>query len=524
MAFRAYRVFDPPPEAAVTPGRRWLGHRVSRNLACRILGLAELGIEDDIETEGNRAIFRRRRSWLFRRTVPGREVEVTVGGTTLKAICDLAGHFHVSGEVQEHELSNFAGLGLKEQEEELLSSKGGGLDDVARMTRSASFSASLSEVASQANAMVEQLPLAGEEPSGAQTLPLPEPEPEIEPVVDVLTAEAAAHTSGSSSTAQRATPVSSPVRGASPMQHMFVALLTIHGVCCCLQSMSGVSVVNVVATGASAPERRQGLWRGGGQRGGSPRLFTPAAAELLLIPPEGLSIISDIDDTVKLSDVLNKRELLRNTFLREFVPVDGMASLYRHWEEQHDAVFHYVSASPWQLQPELESFLRSTGFPPATFHLKSVRVNALPGSGDSLLNLLEKGASFKPRHIEVRLGSRTHSTPVHAPMSVLAHTRAVFMAVVRRGVMQQLMQNFPRRSFWLVGDSGEQDPEAYGRVALAARRDLPDQEPVRIFIRTIKGANNTEERFLKAFEGLDPESWTLFGEPAELQDRVIRAP
>ena len=169
--------------------------------------------------------------------------------------------------------------------------------------------------------------------------------------------------------------------------------------------MGGASVVNVVATGASAPERRQRLWRGGRQRGdaGSPRLFTPAAAELLLVPPTGLSIISDIDDTVKLSDVLNKRELLRNTFLREFVPVDGMATLYKHWEEQHDAVFHYVSASPWQLQPELEGFLRSSGFPPATFHLKSVRVNALPGSGDSLLNLLEKGASFKPRHIEVRL-------------------------------------------------------------------------------------------------------------------------
>lgn len=163
-------------------------------------------------------------------------------------------------------------------------------------------------------------------------------------------------------------------------------------------------MVNVVATGATAPAPRQGLWRGGRQHrlGGSPRLFTPAAAELLLIPPTGLSIISDIDDTVKLSDVLNKRELLRNTFLREFVPVDGMAALYQHWEQQHDAVFHYVSASPWQLQPELEAFLRSSGFPLATFHLKSVRVNALPGSGDSLLNLLEKGASFKPRHIEVR--------------------------------------------------------------------------------------------------------------------------
>ena len=83
-----------------------------------MLGLTELGIEDDVETEGNRAIFRRRRSWLFRRTVPGRAVEVTVGGTTLKAVCDNAGHFKVSGEVEEHELVNYAGLGLKEQEEQ----------------------------------------------------------------------------------------------------------------------------------------------------------------------------------------------------------------------------------------------------------------------------------------------------------------------------------------------------------------------------------------------------------------------
>jgi hypothetical protein len=90
------------------------------------------------------------------------------------------------------------------------------------------------------------------------------------------------------------------------------------------------------------------------------------------------------------------------------------------------------------------------------------------------------------------------------------------------GALQQLMQNFPQRSFWLVGDSGEQDPEAYGRVALACR-DIPDREPIRIFIRTIEGANNTEERFVAAFEGLDPESWTLFGDPAELQDRVVRA-
>jgi phosphatidate phosphatase APP1 len=84
---------------------------------------------------------------------------------------------------------------------------------------------------------------------------------------------------------------------------------------------------------------------------------------------------------------------------------------------------------------------------------------------------------------------------------------------------QELLQSFPQRSFWLVGDSGEQDPEAYGRVALAC-----PERGVRIFIRKVEGANNTEERFKKAFEGLDSDSWTLFGDPAELQDRVIIAP
>eukprot|EP01043_Picozoa_sp_COSAG02_P045406 COSAG02_NODE_4146_length_5717_cov_3.929690_4_plen_200_part_00 len=150
-------------------------------MACRILGLTELGIEDDTETEGNRAIFRRRRSWLFRRTVPGRAVEVNVGGTTLKAICDNAGHFHVSGEVQEHELSNFAGLGVKEQEEERLSTSPGGLEDVSRMTRSASFSASLSELDPREESTAEvQLPVPVENQSAAEHVREPGPELEAE--------------------------------------------------------------------------------------------------------------------------------------------------------------------------------------------------------------------------------------------------------------------------------------------------------------------------------------------------------
>ncbi len=62
----------------------------------------------------------------------------------------------------------------------------------------------------------------------------------------------------------------------------------------------------------------------------------------------GLSVISDIDDTVKISNVLSKRSLLKHTFYSYFKPVEGMSELYQKWSEQK-CQFHYVSASPWQL-------------------------------------------------------------------------------------------------------------------------------------------------------------------------------
>ena len=97
-----------------------------------MLGLTEL-VSRTTSTEGNRAIFG---APLVAIPTHGarQKVEVTVGGYIEGC---LAGHFRVSAGVQEHELSNFAGLGLKEQEEERLSSSGGGVEGVSRMTKSA---------------------------------------------------------------------------------------------------------------------------------------------------------------------------------------------------------------------------------------------------------------------------------------------------------------------------------------------------------------------------------------------------
>lgn len=69
---------------------------------------------------------------------------------------------------------------------------------------------------------------------------------------------------------------------------------------------------------------------------------------LHFVGPEGFSVISDIDDTIKISHVVDKRLLLERTFLKPFEEAPGMAELYRGWADI-GAAFHYLSSSPWQL-------------------------------------------------------------------------------------------------------------------------------------------------------------------------------
>ena len=76
---------------------------------------------------------------------------------------------------------------------------------------------------------------------------------------------------------------------------------------------------------------------------GDQRRFT---GRIQLVPESGISVVSDIDDTVKISDVLDKTELVRKTFSKPFEAVPGMPQAYAFWERQ-GAVFHYVSSSPW---------------------------------------------------------------------------------------------------------------------------------------------------------------------------------
>lgn len=225
-----------------------------------------------------------------------------------------------------------------------------------------------------------------------------------------------------------------------------------------------------------------GVWFGsllvatGGRRGGSEgQRAVPWTVHF--VGPEGWSVISDIDDTIKVSHVRDKKALLRATFAKAFEPVPGMASIYRRWAEA-GARFHYVSASPWQLQPPLEAFRAASGFPAGTYHLKRFR----PKEASSLLNMLGDQHQYKLANIGT------------------------------------ILKAFPRRRFVLVGDSGEQDPEIYGELA----RRHPGQIAF-IRIRNVTGEGAGHPRHARAFRGVPASVWGVFDDASELDQVPVPA-
>ena len=198
---------------------------------------------------------------------------------------------------------------------------------------------------------------------------------------------------------------------------------------------------------------------------GDSRLFT---GQVALFGGSGLTVISDIDDTIKITDVRDRNATLRNTFLEPFRPVPGMAELYQEWMRREKAEFCYVSASPWQLVLPLREFISSNGFPGGPFYLKEFR-----WKDESLFNLFESPEQYKPK------------------------------------VIEPLLERFPHRRFVLVGDSGERDPEIYGALA----RRFPAQIS-RIFIRDV--SNEPVQRYQIAFREVPPAIWTVFHDPAEI--------
>ncbi len=204
---------------------------------------------------------------------------------------------------------------------------------------------------------------------------------------------------------------------------------------------------------------------------------TIAATKIWFSDDRGLAVISDIDDTIKVTEVTHRRALLANTFLRDFQAVPGMPAAYATWAKKDPTMsFYYVSASPWQLFTGLSVFLEKQGFPEGILYLKRFRLK-----DRSVLNLFQSPEKYKPP------------------------------------ILEDLFQRFPHRKYILIGDSGEKDPEIYGSFA----RRYPSQIE-HIFIRELAPAPE-EARFKTAFRAIPLSKWSYFRDSKVLQNWWVQS-
>ncbi|KAF2268189.1 actin patch protein 1, partial [Lojkania enalia] len=172
-----------------------------------------------------------------------------------------------------------------------------------------------------------------------------------------------------------------------------------------------------------------------------------ATEKVIITEAHGVSVISDIDDTIKHSAISSgAREIFRNAFIRDLgdLTIEGVKEWYSRMSEL-GVKFHYVSNSPWQLYPVLQKYFAMAGLPPGSFHLKQYS-GMLQGI-------------FEP------------------------------VAERKKSTLDKIARDFPERSFILIGDSGEADLEVYtdfvlenpGRVIAVFIRDVTTAEGADFF-------------------------------------------
>lgn len=73
-------------------------------------------------------------------------------------------------------------------------------------------------------------------------------------------------------------------------------------------------------------------------------------ATAYLVPPTGFTIISDIDDILRVTKIYDPVEGLLNSFARAFTPWMNMPDIYANWSATiPNFHFHYLTTTPEQV-------------------------------------------------------------------------------------------------------------------------------------------------------------------------------
>ncbi|KAI4122862.1 MAG: hypothetical protein LQ338_005579 [Usnochroma carphineum] len=196
-------------------------------------------------------------------------------------------------------------------------------------------------------------------------------------------------------------------------------------------------------------------------------------ATAYLVPPTGMTIVSDIDDILRITKIYQPKEGLLNSFARPFVQWKNMPDVYANWSREiPDVHFHYLTTTPEQVTRNYMDFIYKT-YP---------------------------GGSFDTRPLNF--------SDVQATLSI------------RKYLLNKIFQTYPKRKFVLVADTSNSDVmRDYPQMAT----EFPGQVQC-IFLRNTS-ATDEGDKFpydTSGFKNLDKNSYMFFKVPDDLMNLDIQ--
>ncbi|RYP26695.1 hypothetical protein DL767_007925 [Monosporascus sp. MG133] len=195
-------------------------------------------------------------------------------------------------------------------------------------------------------------------------------------------------------------------------------------------------------------------------------------ATAYLVPREGFTIVSDIDDILRVTRIYLPNEGILNTFARPFRPWENMPEIYALWSATiPDVHFHYLTTTPEQAARNYMEFIYKT-YPLGSFDTRPLNFSDIKAT-----------------------------------------------TAIRRFLLDKIFATFPERRFVLVGDVSNADMmKAYPQLA----RDYPEQVQC-IFLRNTTATDDGDllPYDTSGFEGLDQKRYMFFVHPDDLKGSDI---
>jgi hypothetical protein len=226
-------------------------------------------------------------------------------------------------------------------------------------------------------------------------------------------------------------------------------------------------------------------------------LFPNLSAHTHFSDPDGWAIISDIDDTIKVTHTTDPIGTLKTTFAEIPKTTEGLPEFYQVLHEQFkNPAWFYLSASPYVSSSAICDQLYS-------------EATSLTGRNEQ--NLYPFLHTFIHDHYKpgtIILRDSSWMTLGGVLKSLTQGTQAY-----KTDRMNKIHDWLPNRKFICVGDSTQSDPEAYAEMFHDYKNWIKA-----IYIRVVENEphmteKNKPERFEKAFKGIPRSVWRLFTDP-----------